>query len=313
MLAASTALHDFCVENFSVFLLDCVITTNDDGESMLQFPFVDDIIENCFVPVVHLVILSVTQSDLAKRIGSRSEVFAQLEAGIHFNFDITSCIEHPTEAIAEIWTGDVILFAIQCNTLRAICFLLEKIPTHSLTSPCCDLSYTMEHYVSAMLHPIVIALQAVLAFCARSSSSPGKTDFASDVAGMFRLMASLINRGLGVELVIQFLTDENLEVVQHLCAHFNSPATQRKVFRALSFLCSSIVRVLHTRCPLSNVYHTAQMLFSKYISSSFYAASFVENMLDVLGAHGCHLQRMKQKFGSTFGEVRHCVSSNYKI
>ena len=202
---------------------------------------------------------------------------------------------------------------MQVRTLEAICLVLAQIEQTAAVDPYVpsfNLSLTTEHYANALLRPLLNVLGAVSSACLDmpTSSSALHVARAGDVAAMLGLMSTLVSRGVAVAPIIDLLTGES-DDLQRLCENFNSLSSSssciHNVSTAACVLCMAVMRAVD-KSP-SHCFELAGVLFSKYARHSALSGDFVEHILEVLGARGSHLQRLKQKIGSTYGEVSYAI------
>ena len=83
--------------------------------------------------------------------------------------------------------------------------------------------------------------------------------------------------------------------------------TNKRISAALMSLCIALIRMVDA--PATRRCNLAIELFSKYVCHSCDSELYVIHLLDILGARESHLQRLKQRIGSTYGEVSFSILS----
>lgn len=274
MLVASRALSEFCGHNSRSILHQRTVVAKEGW----HFPLLDAIIEHCWSASVALTALG-------------DEGLDQLGEGLEL--DPACCSEEGQD-------GAAVRAAIQRNTLRALCLVLGQIPPDSsdISSDGSTLSpsASRKRYQDCLLQALLSTLELVL-------SPPPQAepcDTTTEIVVALQLLAAMVSSRVAVVSVIGLLTGkgERLGLLQP-----QEPPLSSKVSDSLCKLCTCVLRAAPECLPPRNCLDLAEELFLHHACHSRLCWGYVAAALEELGARGCHLQRMKQKIGSTFGEV----------
>lgn len=291
MPSAARALEEFCNHNKDNLVLNN--THKDSVEISSRTQCVNALVTNCWIPALSITL----NSDNTPRTGiSRHEVLTNLLTGV---LNDTAC---PYALIgADVLTGSNVRFDIQRRTLNAISHIVVTIP-HEVEE-CIELNE------ETLLYPLQSVLTAVLATITDSSSSSNSFSnvasegAADEVVGALRLMSAMICNGLAISPIINMMLGCERTELSCLLEYFSSCSleTNKRISAALMSLCIALIRMVDA--PATRRCNLAIELFSKYVCHSCDSELYVIHLLDILGARESHLQRLKQRIGSTYGEV----------
>lgn len=145
-------------------------------------------------------------------------------------------------------------------------------------------------------------MQPLLSTLARVLSPPPQAtcDIATEIIVILQLLAAMVSSKIAVHFIIGLLTDKGGPL--HSLQLQESPLSS-KVSDTLCDLCTCVLKVAPQYILPRECVDLSEEMFLHHARHSRFAWGYVEAALEELGAKGCHLQRMKQKIGSNFGEV----------